>query len=175
MKKPLGFFLTDDAFIVDQEKVSDFDDSDEPNVLPSDRVLQEIRSKKVRRGQFGIGIIFWIITLLSLVCAAPNLFGWDATYYWIGIALLTWTFTPGWIYLSYWAAKAYEFNPAFHLLTGLLAIAVPGILLYVLGFEFLCATVMWVPQIPVTIWLHRLFRKSPGKSQPKRNTVFRQF
>ena len=174
MEKRFTFFLADDDYVVDQEKVSELDDSDDQSVSPSDRVLEEIRSKKVRRGQFGIGIIFWIITLISLVCAAPNLIGCDVTYYWIGIALLAWMFTPGLIYVSYWAGNAYGFNSAFHLVICLLTITtIPSVLFFFLGAEFLYATVLWIPQIPVLIWLHFLFRK--GKSKSKQTTVFRQF
>ena len=175
-RRVISFFLPDDDFVPDEEKVdaiSSSTDPDESVKLPSDRILEEIRSKKIQRGQFGIGNIFWIVTVISFVCAAPNLFGWHVPRYWITLAVLAWIFTPGWVYISWWAANAYQYSRGFHGVTGLLVIMVAGALTYLTGAETLGAAILWIPQFLILFWLHRLFGKD--KSMSTRSTVFRRF
>ena len=128
MKRVKSFFLSQDDFEPDQEMVDAISvasvDSADSIELPSDRILQEIRSGTVKRGQFGIRCIFALMAAISLICAAPNLFGWNATRYWMSLGILVWMFVPGWVYLSCWAINTYQYSLVFHFVTVLAAITI---------------------------------------------------
>ena len=126
--------------------------------LPSDLILKQIRSRTVKRGQFGIKTILILVTAAAFYFALPNIIGWEPEYYLMLQALFVWAFMPGFVYLIYRAGNIYGLTPHAVIINILLCIIVPVSIAIVISPNFLFMALLWVPQIVCLIWIDRLFK-----------------